>query len=137
MPKKLFAVIALMLCSTTAATHAASEGGGATAKGSLPKEVIRRVVRTHINEVKECYEAQLTTNKDLAGKVMVRFVINPHGKVTESAIEESSLKNTKVETCITDAIRNWEFPQPAGGKVVVSYPFVLASTEPASSSTDK
>lgn len=131
MHKKLFTLISLLLLSTGSATYAKAEGGGATAKGSLPKEVIRRVVQTHINEVKDCYEAQLTTNKDLAGKVMVRFVINPNGKVTESAIEESSLKNTKVETCIADAIRNWEFPQPAGGKVVVSYPFVLASSEPA------
>lgn len=103
---------------------------GAEAKGSLDKDVIRRVMRAHIGEVKQCYEAQLAKDKDLAGKVMVRFTIGTDGKVTESGIESTSLKSPAAEKCIADAVLGWEFPKPQGGKVVVSYPFVLASSEP-------
>lgn len=104
---------------------------GATAKGSLDKAVIRRVIQRHIGEVKRCYEAQLEKDKSLAGRVMVRFLIGGDGKVTESGIEETSLKSPAAEKCIADAVRSWEFPRPAGGSVLVSYPFVLASSEPA------
>ena len=32
-----------------------------------------------------------------------------------------------VESCMVEAVRRWEFPQPAGGGLVsVSYPFQLA-----------
>ena len=57
---------------------------------------------------------------------MVRFTIDPSGKVTESAIQESCSIIHAREGCIRDAVRTWIFPKPQGGKVVVSYPFVLA-----------
>jgi outer membrane biosynthesis protein TonB len=104
---------------------------GAANRGSLEKDVIRRVIQRHIGEVKRCYEAQLEKDKDLAGKIMVRFLIGVEGKVTESGIQESTLKSPAAEKCIADAVRGWEFPRPRGGTVAVSYPFVLASSEPA------
>jgi hypothetical protein len=34
--------------------------------------------------------------------------------------------NARVENCIVQAVRRWEFPKPLGGGIViVSYPFVL------------
>src|SRR5205823_1928265 len=43
--------------------------GTATVRGSLDKEIIRRIVRRHMNEVKFCYEKELTTHPDLYGRV--------------------------------------------------------------------
>ena len=102
--------------------------GGANVRGSLSKEVIRRVVRRHINEVKFCYEQQLNARPDLQGRVTTRFVISPTGSVQSAMVANSSLRNQAVESCIVRAVRRWTFPAPdGGGVVVVNYPFLLDS----------
>jgi TonB family protein len=100
--------------------------GGAEVRGSLSKEVIRRVVHRHINEVKFCYEQQLNARPDLQGRVTTKFVISPTGSVQSAMVESSSLRNEAVESCIVSAVRRWTFPAPdGGGVVVVNYPFLL------------
>ena len=100
--------------------------GGAEVRGSLSKEVIRRVVRRHINEVKFCYEQQLNARPDLSGRVTTKFVISPTGSVQSAMVGSSSLRNEAVESCIVRAVRRWTFPAPdGGGVVVVNYPFLL------------
>jgi TonB family protein len=100
--------------------------GGAEVRGSLSKEVIRRVVHRHINEVKFCYEQQLNARPDLQGRVTTKFVISPTGSVQSAMVDSTSLRNEAVESCIVRAVRRWTFPAPdGGGVVVVNYPFLL------------
>ena len=100
--------------------------GTAEVRGSLDKELIRRVIRQHINEVKFCYEKQLRINNKLQGRVVVQFTIAGTGKVLASMVQSSTLGDPATEQCIAQAIRRWDFPKPQGGGiVVVSYPFVL------------
>jgi TonB family protein len=128
MQKLTLAIAVGMLISTGGYAKEGSEAGGAVVKGSLSKDIIRDVIVKHIGEVKNCYEPELDKNKDLAGKVMTHFIIGTEGKVTESKIEQTTLRNEKVEKCIAEAIRAWQFPKPQGGVVTVTYPFVLAAT---------
>ena len=101
--------------------------GQAMVKGSLSKEVIRRVIRQHINEIRFCYEQVLATKPDLGGRVGIQFIISPTGAVQMSKLASSTLGNGTVEQCIVKAVRRWTFPSPEGGGVViVTYPFVLA-----------
>lgn len=127
---RMLAVAVLSFLSSEFFAEAGPQGEEASAKGTLDKALIRQVVRQHLGEVQQCYKAQLQTNKDLAGRLTVRFTIDPGGKVVESRIEATSLGSPACEKCIADAVRGWEFPRPSGGKVVVSYPFVLAPSEP-------
>ncbi|HET6284535.1 MAG TPA: AgmX/PglI C-terminal domain-containing protein [Polyangia bacterium] len=100
--------------------------GPLSVRGSLDKEVIRRIVRHHLNEVKYCYELELARAPGLAGRVVVQFAIAPGGHVITSALQSSTMGNARVENCTVQAIRRWSFPAPTGGGlVVVSYPFVL------------
>ncbi|MFO0685654.1 MAG: AgmX/PglI C-terminal domain-containing protein [Sandaracinus sp.] len=100
--------------------------GDAEVRGSLSREVVRRVIRRHVNEVRFCYEQELPQHPDLAGRVLVAFVVNGAGAVQTASVQESTLSNARVETCITSAVRRWTFPAPDGGGVVgVVYPFVL------------
>jgi len=101
--------------------------GTAEVRGSLDKELIRRIIRRHINEVKFCYEKELTRSPNLQGRVMVQFTIAPTGAVVASIVQSSTVGNPIVEQCIAGAVRRWEFPKPQGGIVVVTYPFVLKS----------
>jgi TonB family protein len=99
--------------------------GQASVTGSLSKETIRRVVRRHLNEVRFCYEQQLNSQPDLAGRVSVSFIISTSGAVQSATIAHSTMQNQRVDSCIAQAVRRWSFPAPEGGIVVVNYPFSL------------
>ncbi|MBK8481747.1 MAG: TonB family protein [Proteobacteria bacterium] len=102
------------------------QAGQAEVRGALDKEIIRRVIRAHINEVKFCYSQALQTDEDLGGRVVIEFTIAANGTVVASRVQTSTLGNARVDQCIADAVRRWPFPKPKGGGIViVSYPFVL------------
>src|SRR5690606_36520632 len=103
--------------------------GNADVRGSLSREVIRRVIQRHINEVRFCYEQELNQRPDLEGRVMVSFIISATGAVQSAGVGNSTISNARVEGCIVQAVRRWTFPAPDGGGVVgVNYPFVLISS---------
>jgi TonB family protein len=96
----------------------------ATKRGSLDKEIIRRVISDHIQEVKACYEAQLRQVPWLSGTIRVLFTIGATGSVDTSEIGESTVHDQVVNDCLVKAVRAWKFPPPeGGGVVVVNYPF--------------
>jgi TonB family protein len=99
--------------------------GVAHSQGSLDRDIVRRIIRQHLNEVKYCYEQQLPRHPDLAGRISVQFTIASGGNVTASLMQSSSLNNVAVESCIVQAVRRWEFPARPSGMTIVSYPFVL------------
>ena len=98
-----------------------------TVRGALDKEIIRRIIRRHSNEVKYCYEQELVSHPNLGGRAVVQFTIAPTGQVLASVLQSSTLGNSRVESCVVQAVKRWEFPKPeGGGLVIVSYPFNLA-----------
>lgn len=103
--------------------------GNADVRGSLSKEVIRRIIRRHINEVRFCYEQELNARPDLEGRVSVKFIISATGAVQTAMVADSTMGNAKVDQCISGSVLRWTFPAPdGGGIVVVTYPFVLSQS---------
>jgi TonB family protein len=97
-------------------------------RGGLDKELVRREIRRHLNEIRYCYERALVTRPDLAGRVVVQFSVAAEGAVIAAAIAQSTLGAAGVEACVTQAVRRWTFPRsPQGGLTVVNYPFVFAA----------
>jgi hypothetical protein len=102
--------------------------GVLTVRGSLDKEIIRRVVHQHMNEIKFCYDQELASKPTLAGRISVQFAISPVGQVITSVMQSTSMDDTRVENCVVNAIRRWEFPKPVGGGIaIVLYPFSFTS----------
>ncbi|MEZ4429388.1 MAG: TonB family protein [Nannocystaceae bacterium] len=100
--------------------------GKTTITGNMDKDVIRRIVRAHINEVRHCYQLGLGRDPNLKGRVSVQFQIGGSGKVMLAVVQESTVKDSRVGTCVTQAVRRWKFPRPHnGGAVLVTYPFVF------------
>lgn len=94
--------------------------------GSLDKEIIRRVVRENMAQVRYCYERELTRTPGLFGKVTMKWTISDQGKVITASVLETQMKNAAVEQCLARRIQGWRFPKPkGGGTVVVTYPFVF------------
>jgi hypothetical protein len=100
----------------------------AEVNGNLDKDIVRRIVRAHINEVRSCYNAGLTKDPALGGRVEVQFVIADTGKVSSSVVGSTTLGDPDVGKCIALAVKRWTFPKPqGGGEVQVMYPFILES----------
>jgi pSer/pThr/pTyr-binding forkhead associated (FHA) protein len=98
-------------------------------QGSLSKEEIGRVIRRNLARFKYCYEKQLNANPNLQGKISVYFTIAPTGAVAQASVRETSMNDQNVESCVLTVMRSLKFPKPRGGGiVVVTYPFVFAST---------
>ena len=92
--------------------------------GSLDREIIQRVVRQHRREMSHCYEQELQRNPNLAGRIVMTWVISPNGSVVSSSVSETTMNNAAVENCMAQRIRRWVFPEPDGGGIVrVNYPF--------------
>ena len=98
-------------------------------RGSLDKEVIRRVIRRRQSAVRRCYETQLRTKPDLAGKVTVRFIVSSTGSVQTATTSSSTLDDKTTERCLLSVVKRMRFPKPQGGGiVVVNYPFIFTAS---------
>src|SRR5206468_5303776 len=74
--------------------------GRTTVVGGLSREVINRVIQKHYNEIKYCYEKELTRDPSLYGKVTVLFLIDGGGKVAEALVQQSTMSSEPVEGCM-------------------------------------
>lgn len=108
---------------------------GATAvTGSLPPEVVQRVVRQSFGRYRQCYEQGLARDGKLEGRIAVQFVIGKDGAVASAdAAKETTLADAAVVACVVGAVRGLSFPAPDGGGVVtVTYPIQLSPGDAAS-----
>jgi len=105
--------------------------GKAQVQGSLDRDIIRRIVRAHINEVRHCYNVGLNRDPAQRGRLVINFTIDPTGKVPTAEVQETTLTDAKIGTCVARALRRWKFPKPPGGGTIrVTYPFSLAADGP-------
>jgi TonB family protein len=101
------------------------------AKGPLTLDVIRDVVDSHRSQVRECYASSPAAKKNLAGKVVVHFVISEKGTVSECAIKDASLADEGVKACVVAAVKAWVFPKPKHGPAAINFPFHFGPPAPA------
>ncbi len=100
----------------------------ATVDEGLTKEEVAKVIHSHMNEIRYCYESAILADPSLAGKVVVDFKIGAQGVVGAAQTAENTMNNTQVGGCLVGKLKNWKFPQPRGGvQVAVSYPFIFKS----------
>ena len=99
---------------------------GLVVSKEIDKEVIRRVIRARMNEIRFCYEKGLMQQPDLEGKLVVSFLIRRDGQVTAVAPRESSIADAAVVRCVVEAVGRLSFPVPPSANVAqVTYPFVF------------
>lgn len=99
-------------------------------EGGLDRDVIADYIKRNLGQIRYCYERQLSSDKNLYGKVMVRFTIGASGAVGDPKIDNTTMRNAMVEGCILRRVANWKFPEPKGGTMVkVSYPFLFKALD--------
>ncbi len=104
-----------------------SIGGDPIILGALDKSLIDAVIKRNMNQIRYCYQRELTKNPTLGGKITVKFVISKDGSVSTATTKASTMGSPAVEGCINGRFMRFQFPEPKGGGIViVSYPFIFS-----------
>jgi len=89
------------------------------------REMIRKRVRDHLPELEGIYTEAIRRNPDLRGKLVVRFRIDPSGKILRAEPAGGDLRDPAFVNSIIGKIRTWTF-EPTGGRAVeILYPFLF------------
>jgi TonB family protein len=105
-------------------------GAGDTPGEPIPawiREMIRKRVRDHLPELEGVYADAIRRNPGLRGKLLVRFRIDPSGKVQRAEPADGSLPDAAFVNAVLDKVRRWTFEPTAGRTVEVLYPFVFVA----------
>ena len=97
--------------------------------GELDPSLVAKEVRARQGAIKACYERALKRNPTLTGKIVMHWTITAAGTVSGVDVEQDSLGDSEVGSCVKSLIARWRFPAPAGGSVEVSFPFVFQSSQ--------
>src|SRR6516162_1423047 len=97
--------------------------------GELDPAMVAKEVRSRLGAIKACYERALKRNPTLSGKVVIHWTITQAGTVSGVDVEQDTLGDAEVASCIKALVARWRFPAPAGGSVDVSFPFVFQASQ--------
>jgi len=94
--------------------------------GFCDKNDIKKVILKWGGRFRYCYESQLQrSGGKIGGRLQLRFVINPKGKVEKPRTISDTVGNRNVTRCVKKIIRGLKFKKPEGGICVVQWPFVF------------
>lgn len=97
-----------------------------TTSGHLPAEIIQRTVRQNFGRFRMCYQAGLTRNPSLEGRVSVRFVIGRDGAVSNVGLVGAGMPDASVNDCLRASFYGISFTRPDNGIVQVTYPLLFS-----------
>ena len=104
-------------------------------KGTKPptsfckQEDILSVISENQNTISHCFNREFALNNKLSGQVRLVWIISLNGEVRHPRVKSSTLKNKKVESCMVNALKQWQFVKPNGGICQIKFPFVFGSTD--------
>ena len=111
----------------TTSSVATAQPGELIVTGSLDKDLVEAVIKRNTNQLRYCYQRELTKKPTLAGDVTVKFTISPDGSVSAATVAATTLNNPNVESCLISRFTRFSYPMPKGGGIViVEYSMVFA-----------
>lgn len=99
--------------------------------GTLPPEVVTRILRSRISRLLDCYKTALKTEPTLDGVVALEFTIDATGATTN--VTNPGAANA-AGACMSREVGTLSYPQPEGGPVKVAASVAL-TPPPKSAST--
>jgi hypothetical protein len=96
--------------------------------GSLTSTQIDRVIKSSAGVLRACYQKQLATRPELAGKLTVAFTIAKDGTIAKAVVdrEASTLHDERVEACVLRQLGKLRFPA-AKTEAKVRYPLLFSA----------
>ncbi len=103
--------------------------GHAAKSTARSADAIAAIINKHQDAIVDCYKRVARLNPNLKGSITVQFTIEPSGRVSAVRVIQSTLNNTKVESCISRRIRAWRFDpiDPKEGRAIFRQKFVFTT----------
>jgi len=107
--------------------------------GVFDKEMIDQKIKSHMEGFSSCYTKSLTKNPALGGRLMVKFVIEQDGSVSEATTTEDTLGSDEFKECVLEEFVQMQFPSGMKSDMVkksdsletrnitISYPLVFTA----------
>jgi len=92
---------------------------------ALDKQIIRRRFAIHEAQLRRCYTSARQRKPELAGTVVLHFLIAPDGSVSDLAVDGAV---EDAHDCLVHEVSQWDFP-PTDETVRVNFPLTFRPSE--------
>jgi hypothetical protein len=106
-----------------------SRHGGVAVWGELSESSLRRTVTDHSASIRRCYDEGLNSAPTLAGRAIMRLVIQRDGYVQRVNTLGSDLASRTVLACLESVFQSIRFPRASSDTVIVTYPLPLSPAQ--------
>ena len=96
---------------------------GAGTQGKISKLDVYKQMNRRLGDIQTCYEREAVKKPGLKGDLMVGWIIEPDGLVSNVHVISYTLQSTPTHKCVMGIIAAMEFVEPVGGRVTFVYPF--------------
>lgn len=106
------------------------EGGqemSLSGEGEISKDQVEKALERALSRFQYCYEKSLLSQPNLAGTLVMEWVISANGKAQSVKVVRSELNQASLHLCVAKEIGQVDFPKPKGGSVTIQYPFAFSS----------
>jgi hypothetical protein len=92
---------------------------------------VKKTLFSRMTKIRACYAKDSNKKYDFHGDLILKIHVFPNGKVKETKVEEGSLKNKMLSTCLVKEISRMRFARPPKGiHPVIYFPFNLELVKP-------
>lgn len=84
--------------------------------GYLDERTVDRAMARHVPLMVDCFDRAGEARRYLSGQIVLRFVVEANGSVSDINVIKNELGNYAVERCLIDAGRRIAFPAPEGNR---------------------
>lgn len=95
-------------------------------EGQMDEETVRKIALKNQVSLKYCFQKAQARNPELSGKIVVRLTIDGDGNVTDVSVEQSTIDDQEMVSCVLRMVKRWKFPA-TGGEVNITFPLVFMS----------
>jgi hypothetical protein len=96
----------------------------------IPAAVIANVLQANTNRFRVCHGADFPNSTTISGQVIVAFVIEPDGHVSEPRDTGGTFPDDAVRRCVVRAVAHLSFPKPPDGSTQqVTIPVMLQAED--------
>jgi hypothetical protein len=121
------AALAAVSAAAEAPQHPVPPGSEARVPDGTERQMIGETIRSQLTPLNDCYARRLEQRPSLQGKLMLRFEIDPGGKVANPSA--NGIDDSGLLTCVLERVAKWQFDKPAGGAVLrVAYPVLFRAS---------
>ncbi|MEZ4752587.1 MAG: AgmX/PglI C-terminal domain-containing protein [Bdellovibrionota bacterium] len=98
-------------------------GASVSGTGSISLSLVEKALAENRAQLLQCYDNVLLNDETAKGRLLFSWNLSVGGEVSNIKLLRTSFKGREFHVCLAEVIKSTRFPSPAGGGVVIRYPF--------------